>query len=63
MLIGSLQTSWKLNLFVSLFFKAKADEIAKFMNENEHLKAVIEDLKVNMLLTFVLIGSFGTYGV
>ncbi|KAG5537711.1 hypothetical protein RHGRI_024984 [Rhododendron griersonianum] len=25
--------------------QAKADEIAKFMNENEHLKAVIEDLK------------------
>lgn len=26
--------------------QAKADEIAKLMNENEHLKSVIEDLKV-----------------
>ncbi|KAH9665935.1 Golgin candidate 5 [Citrus sinensis] len=29
--------------------QAKADEIAKMMNENEHLKAVIEDLKVYAL--------------
>lgn len=28
------------------FFQAKADEIAKLMNENEHLKIVIEELKV-----------------
>lgn len=28
------------------FFQAKADEIAKLMNENEQLKSVIEDLKV-----------------
>lgn len=31
------------NLFL---FQAKADEIAKLMNENEQLKALIEDLKV-----------------
>lgn len=29
-----------------MIFQAKADEIAKLMNENEQLKAVIEDLKV-----------------
>ncbi|KAL7001034.1 hypothetical protein U1Q18_002188 [Sarracenia purpurea var. burkii] len=29
--------------------QAKADEIAKLMNENEHLKAVIEDLKVSIV--------------
>ncbi|VVA26472.1 PREDICTED: golgin [Prunus dulcis] len=29
--------------------QAKADEIAKFMNENEQLKSAIEDLKVCIL--------------
>lgn len=34
---------------VDFFFnpQAKADEIAKLLNENEHLKGVIEDLKVS----------------
>ncbi|RVW41273.1 hypothetical protein CK203_085183 [Vitis vinifera] len=31
-------------------FQAKADEIAKLMNENEQLKIVNEDLKVRMVL-------------
>ena len=38
------------NHFLSLFLQAKADDIEKLMNENEHLKAVIEDLRVNMVL-------------
>lgn len=37
-----LETS---NLYL-FHFQAKADEITKLMNENEQLKAVIEDLKV-----------------
>ena len=45
--------SWisNFNLFL---FQAKADEIAKLMNENEQLKAVIEDLKVCQAFFFPL---------
>lgn len=35
--------------FYCSYFQAKADEIAKLMNENEQLKALIEDLKVHGL--------------
>jgi len=34
--------------------QAKADEIAKLMNENEQLKAVIEDFKVYLFFQYLV---------
>ena len=36
-----------------VFSQAKADEIAKLMNENEQLKGVIEELKVCTICFFL----------
>lgn len=36
------------DMYILMLLQAKADEIAKFINENEQLKSVIEDLKVGV---------------
>lgn len=41
-----------------MLLQAKADEIAKLMNENERLKSIIEDLKVGMNLAAFLLFVF-----